>query len=153
VIVAEAQFDIVRWIGPLMYPDKRQRLKTEVKTLRAMKPQEQYKFPEGIYKKRKSFGLSAAFDDSFQQFVSSDTADVGAVHAKLAALGAPASCHVIAPGYDYYEKLPLRQALESAMSHDDGQEAVIMCLPGQLLYCQDQYSQAAIVSRPQAATT
>ena len=151
--MVDAPFDIVRWIGPLMRPDKRQRLKTEVKTLRSMKPQEQYKFPEGIHKKRKSFSLSSAFDDSFQQFVSCDPADAGTVHAMLSGRGAPASCHVIAPGHDYYEKMPLRQALDSALSHDDGQEAVIMCLPGQLLYWQDQYFQAAIVSRPKAATS
>jgi len=144
----EGPFDIVRWIAPLMSPENRQRLKAEVKTLREMSPGRKYLFPEGIGKKRVSFGLSTAFDPAFQHFLDWETVEAQEIQAKLSRLGAPKVCRVVGPEFEHYEEVQLLRALESMLSYDDGQDVLILCRPGKLLCWQNQYFQLAIVAKP-----
>jgi hypothetical protein len=153
--VADDDFDIVEWIGLLLTQDNRRRLKSMVKARAEMK--EPFYFPSGSGKTAK-FGLSTAFDPRFQQVFPWKTdrsiePSLDAIHKALARRGAPRTCRVISPGYEYGETVPLDQALESALDDNWDQNVVVMCLPGRLLYWHDQYSQHAIVYRRAGAYT
>jgi hypothetical protein len=54
-------------------------------------------------------------------------------------------------GDDWFQegsKLPLRQALEIAVELNDGQDQILLCLPGRLAYIQTHHYDRAIVYRP-----
>lgn len=145
--MADEIFDIVRWIGPLMRPELRKRMKGELNALRAKDATAPYPFPDGIHKGRQSFGLSTVFLSELERRIHPNDAYAARVHGMLVDLKAPAECYVIAPDYRYYAKESLLPMLEYALGEQDGQEVVLMCLPGRLLYYQDQYWNRMIVAR------
>jgi len=73
------------------------------------------------------------WDERYVTALAADEQNPRAVEARLRALGAPESCHVLggADGIDGAD-LPLREALEKIVGSSMG--ALVICIPGRLAY-------------------
>ncbi len=127
-------FDGSRWVGPLLKEGARERLKNVQKE----------------WQRQQAGGLHPAFSVSVWDFddrwiqpmgVWGSPPSLERVEGTLIALRAPATCRAVRlptpSGRNWFDpgsRLPLRLALEIALSMGDSRDQILLCLPGRLGY-------------------
>ena len=143
-------FDIAGWVGPLIPERARRELKSkqrERRKLRAQGIRTHFEiFPLG------SDHVSDAFDRRFEHWPNPADQNPERLLSTLKKLGARANCRVLPldaypdPSYDYGAILPLAQALAWALG--EGDNIILLCVPGRLAYWQNDHNARVIVHRP-----
>jgi hypothetical protein len=140
------EFDVSGWAGPLLASKHRDLLRSRQKDW------------QGLHSPRHEPAEYVSvwnFDPNYVRPVHPSAASPEQIESMLSALGAPATCRALRLfeplGDDWVHpgsELPLRQALEIAIDLNDGQDQILLCLPGRLAYSQTHNHDRMIVYRP-----